>query len=96
MRPEHKDVFLSAVPVHIDVELKVVRFEALFAVSTCYVLCHALDVPHGRVQTVVRLIEFPIQVVSAHRCAIVADHNAVGVQHRHYFEHDTLAQLLCL
>lgn len=85
-----KHVFLARMSMHVNIELQIF---ACHARRTCNLLCHAFNVPHCWVQSVVRFIELAIQIVARHRCPIIACNHAIRVQHRHNFEHYSFPQL---
>lgn len=81
----HESVLLARVAVQVAEQL-----DLAFLLEH---LQHALREVDRRVQVLARLQPAPVQVEAQQRAAVVAVHDAVGVQHRNHFEDVVLAQL---
>lgn len=83
--PVHEYVLLPGVPVEIAVQIDLAAFERL--------LYHLLYRVAFREEFRTRVEVLPVQVVTRQATPIVADDDAIRVEHRHYLEYVAISQL---
>ena len=80
---EHEDVAANAVAVHVAEEEDVAALQRA--------LHHQLRVVVDRVELARRADPLAVEVLAHERAAVVADNDAIGVQHGHDFEDEGVA-----
>lgn len=95
VRSVYKNVFLSAVPVHVDER----EYRVIVAIAFGLLLdftCEALDCTHGRVKHLTRVLVLSVEVIPAKRRTVVSYYHAVRIRYRDDLDNETLSQLTSL
>ena len=102
LRSIDEHVLLSGVAMHINESKNVFILSlwnlalAIFLVLTkCQVINNLLDCAYSWVNSEVRLVIAPIEIISGHGCSIVANNHSIWIDHGDHFEYNPLSELPC-
>lgn len=104
LRAINEDVLLSRVSVHIDKGHDVLvdslwfinRFFSFFVGTVNQVTCQLLDGANSRMDAKIWLHIASVKVISRHACPVIANDDAIDVDHGDAFEDDAFSELLGL